>query len=98
MSRNRSKKERQLRAFVQSLHRLWPDAPHEFICPICLKGFSIGDPPGATEAQIIPESAGGQETTFLCKDQKCPSCAELIRQEAKVCSFCGREAVQARVA
>jgi rRNA maturation endonuclease Nob1 len=30
--------------------------------------------------------------------KKCPSCAELIRQEAKVCSFCGREAVQARVA
>lgn len=67
MSRRASKKRKQLQAFVDSLHRLWPGAPADFICPLCRQGFSIDDPEGATLAHIIPASAGGQETTFLCR-------------------------------
>jgi hypothetical protein len=45
----------------------------------------LGKDTQALEARAL---AGGQ-------DRKCPHCAEIIKQEAKVCRFCGRDVPEA---
>lgn len=55
-------------------------------------GLLLG-PVAVVLAALTPASRAGQERQLLAEGyRRCPHCAEPIRQDARVCRHCGRDA------
>ena len=61
-------KKQILKMLSQNLSLFRPELTDSFLCPTCMKTFSINDLGKISEAHIVPKAAGGQLKTFICKD------------------------------
>ncbi len=64
----RDHKKNLLQNISRNLELFYPDLKGLFICPTCLKRISLNDMHLISEAHIVPKSAGGRLTTFLCRE------------------------------
>ena len=60
-------KKRILKMFAKHLKYFKPNLQNHFVCPTCLAEIPISDIGNISVAHIVPKSAGGKLTTFVCK-------------------------------
>lgn len=64
-----TRSERRTRIFdlgARAFDGICPDAPHGYVCPICLRGFT--EPEGLTVEHVPPKSHGGRPLCLTCKE------------------------------
>ena len=62
------RKAQLLSKLSRSFSAFYPALANRFACPTCLRNFPTSAIASASEAHIVPQSAGGKASTILCRD------------------------------